>query len=122
MDMEFEDIRQLITEIVNDIRTAQADLIRDVLGTMLSAHATHSAEVMKAHQSDHDALVRLAVLSEQMAHDVSDIKGTHARHSAENESRIRELEASRWKLAGVLGLLSIITPVVATFLIRAFVR
>lgn len=120
--MEFEDIRQLINTIVTDMRTAQGDLIRDVMGQMLNAHATHSAEVLKAHQSDHDNLVRLAVLSEQVARDINEIKSSHAHQVSDNDRRIRELEASRWKLAGVLGLLSIITPIIATFLIRFFLR
>jgi len=120
--MEFQDIKQLITSIVGEMRTAQAELIRDVMGQMLHAHQAHAQDIMKAHQGDHDSLVRLTVLNEQMARDVNDIKLANARQVQENEKRIRELEATRWKLAGYLGVLAIVTPIIASFLIHWLFR
>lgn len=102
MDMEFDDIAQLVRQIVTDMRDSHVSLVKDVI-----------AETLRHTATDHDAVVRLVVLVEQT-------NATLTVMQTSTETRLRELEQTRWKMAGMIGLASMLfaagTALLAHFL------
>ena len=84
--MEFQDIAQLVKQIVTDMRDSHVSLVKDVVGEML-----------KHTSADHDNVVRLVQSMERLEVNLESQQQT-------NEKRIRELEETRWKMAGVIAL------------------
>lgn len=108
--MEFEDVKHLVKEMVGEMRLSQTSLVRDIMGEML-----------KSHQTDHDTLVRMETLITGIQGSLISLQQTDVRRVDATETRLRELENTRWKLAGGLGIATLLFSGVFAFVTQYLV-
>jgi hypothetical protein len=67
------------------------------------------------NMTDHDMLIRLNTMSDQMLLSLREIKDSHASQMASLTARVTSLEQARWMMLGAAGVIGCVASVAVEF-------